>query len=219
MFKKFLILLIIIVAFIVGALLSPSMPDEMISHWNSKGEADGTMSKFWGLFLMPFVLLGLFLMFIFIPRIDPLKRNIAKFINYFDNFILVIIVFLFYLYLLTLFWNMNYRFNMIRALIPAFSLLFFYVGVLLEKSKRNWFIGVRTPWTLSNDKVWDKTNKLAGKIFKIVGTISLLGIIFVNYAIYILLIPLFFGAIYPIVYSYFEYQKLVKSNNIISKDF
>ncbi len=149
-------------------------------------------------------------MFIFIPRIDPLKKNIEKFRGYFENLILVIILFLFYIYSLTLLWNLNYRFDMTAAIIPAIGLFIFYTGTVLERAKRNWFIGIRTPWTLSSDEVWDKTNKLGGKIFKAVGIISLLGIVFADYAIYIFLAPLLSGVFYVMVYSYFEYQKFIK---------
>ena len=89
----------------------------------------------------------------------------------------------------------------------SIGLLFFYIGVLCENSKRNWFVGIRTPWTLSSDKVWDKTHKLGGKLFKIAGIIALIGIFFQNYVVYFILIPTFSVSIYLIVYSYVEFRK------------
>lgn len=189
------------------------MPEKMASHWNAQGKVDGYISKFWGLFLMPFISLGLFLLFIIIPKIDPLKANIEKFRKYFDNFIVIIILFLFYLYLLTIFWNLEFRFNFSQLLVPALGLVFYYCGVLVENAKRNWFIGIRTPWTLSNDKVWEKTHEIGGKLFKVSGAITFLGIIFPDYAILFILIPVIFVAIYTIIYSYFEYQKEINRLN------
>jgi uncharacterized membrane protein len=150
------------------------------------------------------------LLFMIIPRIDPRKSNIEKFRKYYDNFVLLIIVFLFYIYLLTIFWNMGFRFNMITLLSPAFAILFYYSGVLIENAKMNWFIGIRTPWTLSSEKVWDKTHKIGGKLFKIAGIIAIAGMLFPSYAIFFILVPMLSAAIYSVVFSYIEYQKETK---------
>jgi uncharacterized membrane protein len=183
------------------------MTETIASHWDIQGEVNGYISKVWGLFLMPLLSLGLFLLFITIPKIDPLKQNIAKFRKYFDGFVILIILFLFYLQLLTIFWNFGFTFNIIQFLIPAFSILFFYLGILIENSKRNWFIGIRTPWTMSSDKVWDKTHKIGGKLFKIAAIIVLIGVLFESYAFYFMLIPIIIVVIYTAVYSYLEYKK------------
>ena len=205
-----LVLGIILLSFVIALYLYPQMPDKMASHWNAQGEVDGYMSRFGGLFFMPLISAGLFLMFMFLPKIDPLKQNIQKFRKYYDGFILIFIVFFFYIYLLTLFWNLNLRFNMTQMLLPAIGILFYYAGVLMENAKRNWFIGIRTPWTLSNDKVWDKTNKLGGKLFKITGVIALFGILVHKYFLLFIMVPVLIAAFYPIIYSYFEYQRQVK---------
>lgn len=182
----------------------------MASHWDFRGEVDDYLSRFWGLFLMPLLSLGLFLLFLFIPRMDPLKENVEKFRKYFDNFIVLVILFLFYLYLLTIFWNLGKRFSLIQFLAPALAVLFYYAGVLVTNAKMNWFIGIRTPWTLSSERVWEKTHKIGGKLFKVVGIISLLGIIFPRQAIFFILFPVIFVAFYSFVYSYLEYKKEVK---------
>jgi len=70
-----IILALIALAFIVGLLLYTQMPDPMPSHWNIAGEVDGYMPRFWGLFLLPLVLVGVFLLYLAIPRIDPLKAT------------------------------------------------------------------------------------------------------------------------------------------------
>ncbi len=200
----------IILAFAVGVYFYPQMPDKMASHWNFYGQVDDYMPKFGGLFLMPVISLAMFLMFLAIPRIDPLKANIDKFRKYFDIFIVLIILFLFYIYLLSIAWNLGFEFNMIRFLAPAFGFLFYYAGILVENAKRNWFIGIKTPWTLSSDKVWDKTHQLGGKLFKISGIIAFLGIIFPSYAILLVLAPVLLFTVYTVLYSYLEYRKEVK---------
>jgi uncharacterized membrane protein len=201
---------LIVITFLIGTYLQPYMPDKMASHWDASGNVDGYTSKFWGLFLMPVISIVLFLAFILIPRIDPLKENIEKFRGYFDVFILLLFGFLFYLYVLTMLWNLGYRFNIIQLLAPAFGLIIYYAGVMTENAKQNWFIGVRTPWTLSSETVWDKTNRLAGKLFKAAGVLAALGTVFPEYAIFLILVPAILAAIYPIVYSYQEYQKDIR---------
>lgn len=207
---KILILIIIIISFSIGIYLYPLAPDRMASHWNIQGEVDGYMGKFWGLFLMPIISLIMFLVFLLIPKIDPLKENIKKFKKYFDRFILLIILFLFYTYTLTILWSADIKFNMSQLMTPVIGILFFYSGVLIEKSKRNWFVGIRTPWTLSNDKVWDKTHKLGGKLFKISGIIAVLGFIFPEFGFSLMLFPVILSSIYVFIYSYFEYRKETK---------
>ena len=208
--SSIIILLIILASFVIAIYLYPRMPDEMASHWNFKGEVDDYLPKFWGLFLMPIISLGLFLLFLLIPKIDPLKANIEKFRKYFDGFIVLIMVFLFYIYLLSIAWNLGKRFDMGRMMVPALGILFYYCGILIENAKRNWFIGIRTPWTLSNEKVWERTHKIGGKLFKIAGLIALLGILFPNYVFYFILVPALLFTFYTIIYSYFDYQKETK---------
>jgi len=205
--SEIFILFIVLFSFVLGIWLYPQMPEKMASHWNSRGEVDGYFSKFWGLFLMPIISFVLFLLFILIPQIDPLKANIEKFRKYFDIFIILIILFLFYLYLLTIFWNFGNRFSMNQVLPPAFGVLFFYCGILIEKAKRNWSIGIKTPWTLSSETVWNKTHRLGGKLFKIAGIIAFLGTVFPSGAFFFVLSPIIASSIYLIFYSYLEYQK------------
>lgn len=208
--SEIIVLGIILASFIIGIYFYSQMPERMASHWNFRGQVNGYMSKLWGLFLMPFISLGLFLLFIAIPKIDPLKENIKKFRKYYDEFVVLVILFLFYIYFLSVLWNLGIIFSMAQLIIPALGILFYYCGILLENAKRNWFIGIRTPWTLSNEKVWDKTHKIGGKLFKITGIIALFGIFFQDYALFFIFVPVISVAFYTIFYSYFEYQKEVK---------
>jgi len=205
--SEIIILGIITLFFAIGVYSYPQMPEKVASHWNAQGQVNGYMSTFWGVFLMPIISIGMFLFFILIPRIDPLKSNIQQFRKYFDGFVVLIMVFLFYLYVLTIFWNSGYTFNMTAFLSPAMAVLFYYSGILIENAKRNWFIGIRTPWTMSSDKVWEKTHKIGGRLFKIAGVITLLAIFFESYAIFIIVVPVILISIYTVLYSYFEFQK------------
>ncbi|MBS7655035.1 SdpI family protein [Candidatus Bathyarchaeota archaeon] len=206
------ILGIIIFSFIVSVYFYPNMPEKIVSHWNIQGQPDGYMMKFWGLFLTPIILIGLALLFIAIPRIDPLKANIEKFKRYYNGFIILFFLFLLSIHLQIILWNIGFEVNPNITLPIGFGFLFFYTGILCENTKRNWFIGIRTPWTLSSDKVWDKTHKIGGKLFKITGVIAFIGMLFKSYALFFILVPVILIVIYTIVYSYFEYQKIKELN-------
>ncbi len=202
-------IVIIVIIFIVTLAFYPRLPEMIASHWNAQGEVDGHMQRFSGAFFLPFILIGIFLLLAFIPNIDPLKKNIQAFRPYYDAFILIFIIFMGFVQLQILLWNVGIKMNPSIIINVGGALLFYYVGILLEKSKRNWFIGIRTPWTLSSDVVWDKTHKLGSKLFKITAIICLIGVFFPKIGAYFLLIPVLSVAVFTIVYSYFEYRKEV----------
>ncbi|MGE5328950.1 MAG: SdpI family protein [Deltaproteobacteria bacterium] len=199
--------LLVLISFMAAFYFYNIMPERLASHWNIRGEADGYMSKFWGLFLMPFISLGMVILLLILPKIDPLKKNIEEFRKYYDWFVIIILLFFIYIYKLTILWNLNYRFNMGQMLTPAFAGLFFYSGILMEKAKRNWFIGIKTPWTLSSETVWEKTHYLGGKLFKISAILCLVGLAFPDYAFYFVIVPIILSALYVVYYSYAEYSK------------
>lgn len=207
------VILMILVSFLIGIYFYPSMPELMASHWGYKGEVNGYLPKFLGLFLMPMLSLVIFFAFLLVPKIDPRKENIAKFGGYFDRFILLMEIFLFYLYILTVLWNLGMRFNMSAFMTPAMAGLFYYCGIMIENAKPNWFIGIRTPWTLSSENVWNRTHRLGGRLFKAAGLISLLGILAGDFAIFFVLVPIIAVSFYLVLFSYFEYKKEVNGGN------
>ena len=188
------------------------LPDQMASHWNTANQVDGYISRFWGAFLMPIMTVGILVLFMIIPSIDPLKANIAQFREYFNTFITLIAAFMVYMHILTMLWNLGYnQFNMGTAMMPAMGLLFVFAGVMMRKAKRNFFIGIRTPWTLSSDRVWDETHRLGSTLFIVSGLLALLGAVFEAYAIWLILIPVLGSTIFLLVYSYVLYQRETKA--------
>ena len=198
---------LVLVTFLAAYLVYPQMPERIATHWGLNNEVNGHMGKFWGVFLLPIIMLVCYLIFIIIPHLDPKKENIRKFEKYYDLFILTFIFFFAYLYSLFIFWNLGYHFILIQFMAPALALLFYVVGVMIVHAEPNWTIGIRTPWTLSNEDVWYKTHKLGGKLFQAVAVISLLGILLPQYAIYFIFIPVIAVALFSVLYSYLEYRK------------
>ena len=205
------ILAVILISFGIAVYFYPQMPEQMVSHWDIRGEVNGHMPKGWALYLMPGITVLMYLMFLLIPKIDPLKKNIEKFRTYFDWFILLMVVFLLYIYILTVAANLDYKFNMTTMILPAVGVLFFYIGFLVQHAERNWFIGIRTPWTLSNETVWKKTHALGGKLFKVAGILVFLSFLFQSAAFWIMIFTAIIAGLFPVIYSYFEYEKLKRN--------
>jgi uncharacterized membrane protein len=204
-------LIAILAATVASAAIYPRLPEMAASHWNAAGQVDGYMPRFWAAFLMPLVSIGLLLLFLAIPVIDPLKANIAKFRTYYNGFIALIIVFMLFIHAITLAWNLGYdQFNIGNAIIPAVGLILIFAGVITMKAKRNFFIGIRTPWTLSDDTVWEETHKLGGKLFIAAGIITMLSVFLGERGIWIMLPAALLAGFVPVVYSYFLWRRLVK---------
>jgi uncharacterized membrane protein len=205
-------ILLIIIATVASGLVYNKLPEMAASHWDANGQVNGYLPRFWAAFLMPMISVGLLLLFLVIPSIDPLKANIAKFRNYFNVFVTLIIVFMLLIHAVTLAWNLGYnQFNIGDAIIPAVGMIFIFAGVLMAKAKRNFFIGIRTPWTLSNDTVWDETHKLGSKLFIGAGIVSLLSAFFGEIGFWVMFIVIMIAAIVPIVYSYILWRNITKS--------
>ena len=204
-----LVLILIAAATLAGLALWSRLPDPMASHWNVHDQVDGYMSKFWGVFFVPLLALGIFLLFLVIPSIDPLKANIEQFREAFNMFIVLIVGFMLYIYALTLAWNLGYTgFQMSRAMLPAIGLLFIFIGFLLRQAKRNFFIGIRTPWTLSSDQVWNETHRVGAVLFMISGALAFLGGFFGGMAAFwFMFVPIIATTLFLLVYSYVLYRR------------
>ncbi|MDD4606741.1 MAG: DUF1648 domain-containing protein [Patescibacteria group bacterium] len=201
-------IILILIAVGISVYIYPQLPNQMASHWNTQGEVDGYLNKFWGAFLMPIISLAVLILFILLPRLDPKKENLEKFSSYFNFFIVAITLFFLYMHIITLAWNIGYKINISEMMIPGLGLLIFYCGILISHAQQNWFIGIRTPWTLSSKKSWEKTHTLGGILFKLCGGLILLSALFNDkYTPLLILIPLIVSIIFLFIYSYIIYKK------------
>ena len=201
---------LVLLSFILSIYFYSQVPEQMATHWDSQGEVNGYMSKFWGLFFTPVVIMGIAALFLVIPRIDPKKENIEKFRKYYDGFVMLFLLFMVAVHLQILLWNVGIQISPNKVLPAGIGLLFYYIGILIENADMNWFVGIRTPWTLSSDRVWKKTNQLGGKLFKLAGIVAILGTLFSKFAVFFIVVPVLLVAGFTVVYSYLEYQKELK---------
>ena len=203
------VLIMIATATIIGLLLWNQLPNQMASHWNVNDQVDGFTSKFTGVFMLPLITLGMLLLFLVIPSIDPLKANIAQFRGAFNLFIVLMVAFMMYLYGLTLAWNLGFtNFRMSGAMLPAIGLLFVFIGFMMRQAKRNFFIGIRTPWTLSSDLVWNETHRIGAILFMISGALAFIGGFFGGTtAFWLMFAPIIGSTLFLLVYSYMLYRR------------
>ena len=196
-----------VLSFVMGALFYPHLPALVATHWNAAGQVDGYMSRGWGAFTFPAIMVIVFGFLIAVPRMDPRKASIAKFRNYFDFFLEVFAVALYYIYLLTLLWNVGYQFNLAQFMAPALAALFYAIGVILPHAEPNFTIGIRTPWTISSPAVWRKTNDVGGMAFQICAVLALFGTALPSFAPWFFFAPVVLAAVGLVIYSYALYEK------------
>lgn len=136
-------------------------PDRVASHWNFAGEVDGYMGKSFA-FSIPGLITSMYLLFLFLPQLDPKKERYAEFSGVYNFFRFGLIFVLLAVYVASGLYNLGYNVK-INLVVPwLIGLLFIFMGNYMGKIKSNWFMGVRTPWTLSSENVWNKSNRFGG---------------------------------------------------------
>jgi len=201
------IALVLVLTAVMTLAAYPLMPAAVASHWNAAGELDGTMPKFWGLALIPLLMYGFCALLMVLPRIDPLRKNYEKFREYYEGFILVFAAFLFFIQLQIILWGMGTQLSPNLIMPVMIGILFITIGFLMEHAEPNWFVGIRTPWTLSSETVWKKTHQKGAMLFKLAGVMSIIGTFAGIHAWLFILVPPIAVAVYTVVYSYVEFRR------------
>lgn len=196
----------------------------MAIHWDYQGNVDGYVDKLIAVLFGPVMMVILALILINAPEADPLKKNILKIRGDYNTFLVIIFIFLTAVHIDIILWSLNFHISPIILIAFGLGLILFYIGKLFEKAERNWTIGIRTPWTMSSDSIWQETHALGAKLFKAAGGISffgglvsLFGFITPEYTLITVIGPIILFAIYLVVYSYNkskdEKPKKKKNNN------
>ena len=200
-------LILILLMFVSGIYLYPLLPPNVPTHWGPDGRVDGYGPKGFTLILIPALTLIIYLAMTFIPYIMVYKENFKRFEKYYDEFKLMMTMFFALLYTFTLLPNFGFKINMNFFMIPVMAILFYYIGHMMPKFKRNYFIGIRTPWTLASEEVWNKTHKKTAWIFKIGGLFFIIAAIFNKFFIWIIIGYIISLILYIFIYSYVIYKK------------
>lgn len=206
-FSKIFPIFTILLSVAISLFLYPYLPDTLATHWGFDGNVDGYSSKLVGLFVMPVISTFLYLLFSFLPILPTYKRRWSEFDQYFYLFISLMFGFLFYVYLLTMFWNLGLRFHMGQAIAPFLAIIIYYSGHLSIVSRRNWFVGIRTPWAMQSDKVWEDTNRFGGNCLKIISLFSLLIIILPKIGLFLFVASILLLLPITYIYSYISSRR------------
>ena len=186
-------------------------PSQVAIHWDIYGQADKWADKTFAAFFFPALIVAVYILMVFAPLLDPRKDRYQEFSKIYGIIRLTIILFLSALYFISSL-NALGVITLIQQTVPlAIGLLFVIIGNFLPKIKNNWFVGIKTPWTLSSEEVWNKTHRLGGKVFVGGGLLLMVGVLLPS-STYLLLLPLVILSIVGITvgYSYFIWQKLKK---------
>ncbi|MDR3587646.1 MAG: SdpI family protein [Desulfosporosinus sp.] len=208
--NDWLLIILILLGFALGVYFYPALPDRVPVHWNANGQINGYGSKLFGAFGLPAINLGMYIMFLVLPTIDPKKNNYAKFESTYQFVKYIFIVFFLGMQLMTILIATGVVANRPVFIQIMISLLFILLGNVMGRIKHNYFLGIRTPWTLANEEVWRKTHRLTAPLWVIGGILNILLSLTgtLNGIGFIIILAVI--SIVPIAYSYFAYQKIVK---------
>jgi len=186
-----------------------NFPAQVPIHWNINGEVDNYGSAAFSAFFLPILMLVIYLVFLILPYLDPRRERYSEFSQAYHLVKSGVIVFMFSLFILIGLAGLGYGINISFWVPVMVGVLFMGLGLVMKQVKPNWFMGIRTPWTLSSEKVWTKTHDLAAPVMSLGGILIASTGFFSSPAIKM---SLFVGAIVIIaiglpLYSYFLYRQ------------
>ncbi|HEX7595787.1 MAG TPA: SdpI family protein [Gemmatimonadaceae bacterium] len=206
--RKWIPLLIIAAAVIASAAVYPKLPLSVPTHWDMVGRPNGWSSRLWGAWVMPILLVVIWLSLRFLPAIDPRGSNYSKFGDAFNAIVSSIMLFMLGMHFLILRAALGHPVAMERVVPIGVGALFVVIGNFLPQARPNWFVGIRTPWTLSSDRVWEKTHRFGGRVFVASGIVVIFtGLITGLWANIVMAIVVALCTISVLAYSYIEWKR------------
>lgn len=198
---------LVVASFAMAAALYSRLPESIPTHWNAMGEVDGFTPKPWGPFVLPLMMAGVYLLLVIVPRVSPKGYRMERFLGVFEIIQVATLAFLFLVAALVLLAGIGAPVPMDRAVHAATGLLFVVVGNFMGKFTRNFFCGIRTPWTLASDEVWLRTHRLGGKLFALAGVVLVVSGLLGGGIIPLLGAVAVAGGV-PTIYSYVLYRRI-----------
>jgi len=210
--KELPLIAIVLLPFLYLAYIWNQLPEKVPMHWNIKGEIDRYGDKI-ELIIIPILLpLLVYVIFLVVPKIDP-KNNLNKMGNKLHTIKVLLTTFMSILALFIIYSAKNQSFTNPNYIVLLIGILYIILGNYFKTIKANYFIGIRTPWTLENETVWKETHKLGGKMWFIGGIIVVLTSLILdkkpNFIIFLIITGII--TIIPIVYSYIIFKKEKKN--------
>jgi len=211
--RDWMLLLLILAGFGLGAYFYPSLPEKVPSHWNIYGQVDRYSSRFFGAFGLPLLNAGMYLLLLLTPNLDPNKKNYKLFEGSYRMIRMLLHVFLLGLQSVVLAVAIGYDINVAVVVKISVSMIFVLIGNVMGRFRHNYFVGIKTPWTLANEEVWRKTHRMAAPLWVLGGIVCVVSSFWNNAVSAILFfMAIFVLTIVPIVYSYIEYKRITRGN-------
>jgi len=196
----------------MSAAAYPRMPARVPVHWGISGEPDRWGTRFEGAVLLPLLMLAAWALLRLLPRVDPRAPNYAKMRSTYDFMVNATLTILLAVHAMVLAAGLGYAVPVARLTPVLVGTLFVALGNVLPRARPNWWFGIRTPWTLSDDRVWARTHRVGGYAMTAAGVIVLAGAALPGawpFAVFILASAV--AAIGPIVYSYVAWRQETRS--------
>jgi uncharacterized membrane protein len=202
-------LLLCAAALACAAWLYPQLPDPVPTHWDAAGRINGYTPKPWGAFLLPLGMLCLWIMFLVLPRIAPKGYRLDTFSGAYAAIQLAVMGMMLLMTLLVLLQAAGkpVQIGRVAPMGVGLLLLVLVLGNYMGKLRKNFFIGIRTPWTLASDEVWARTHRLGGWLLVAAGLICIVGAA-LDLGIGLLIGAVALALLIPAVYSYLLYRRL-----------
>lgn len=183
------------------------LPESIPTHWNFRGQPDGFTPKPWGAFVTPLVMIALSLVLLVLPKISPRGYRFDSFLGVWEIVRTAILALLLLIHVLILLAGTGIAIDLVRAVEAGGGLLLVLLGNYMGKLGKNFFIGIRTPWTLASDEVWQRTHRLGGKLFVIAGLVFFTAGVLGAGPI-LPMISIGGAALVSVAYSYLLYRRL-----------
>jgi len=206
--RKWIPLLIILAAVGASVVVYPKLPETIPTHWNMDGQPDGWSPRSFGAFITPVILLTIWGFILVMPAIDPRGANYAKFGGAFAAIMDSLMLFVLGMHILLLRAGLGHPVAMERVAPFGIGILLIVIGNLLPRARPNWFVGIRTPWTLSSDRVWEKTHRFGGRVFVAAGfLIAMTALLWAQRVHVVLIGGMLIAASSVLIYSYVEWRR------------
>lgn len=204
-----LIVSIVFVAIAVGVAtwLYPHMPARVATHWGVDGQPNGYSPRFWAAAMWPILILGLAVLTVALPRISPKRFEMESFAGVYCALMLAIQGVMLVLGITAMLAGADHAVPMATIAPLGVGVLLMVLGNYMGKLRRNFFIGIKTPWTLASEAVWERTHRLAGWLYVLAGVamvvLGLAGAMSGWSLAAVVIVVLI-----PAIYSYFIYRRL-----------
>jgi uncharacterized membrane protein len=215
MSRKYYLIGIVLTALVAIATVAvyPRLPDFVPTHWNLHNQPNGYSHKYMLFVFGPGLMVGIMLLMRALPWLSPKNFEVDAFRSSYLQIMLMLVCMFAYFQGLIIWGALGHSMDVGRAVIGGVCLLFALLGNLMGKIRRNFYIGIRTPWSIANERVWNATHRFAAKTLVIGGLIGVL-LTAVGVDGWPLLALLLAAALIPAFYSLVFYKQLERRGEL-----